>query len=72
MGLRGRYQMIIFEEEEIWVGSDNILAIESILLTDQENLIKAWQVMQAFKSGDSLAFKVLRGGKILELLSLVP
>ncbi len=72
MGLRGGYQMIIFEEEEIWVGGDIILAIESIELTDQENLMRAWQAMQALKSGDSLAFKVLRGGKILELQVTVP
>jgi serine protease Do len=72
MGLRGGYQIMILEGEEILVGGDIILAIEGLALTNEDNLITAWHQMQDLKSGDSLTFKILRKGKVMELFGTIP
>jgi len=72
MGLRGGYQIITLEGEEIVVGGDIILAIESIALTNEDNLMNSWQIMQELKAGDSLRFKILRKGKVMELCAAIP
>ncbi len=72
IGLRGGFQTITLEGKEILVGGDIILAIADIAFTSEDNLVKAWQNMQALKKGDSLTFRILRKGKVMQLRGIIP
>lgn len=72
MGLKGGFSRIYFEGVELMVGGDIILSVENIALTNQENLHKAWQIIQNLKSGDILQFTILRNGSIIEIAKEFP
>lgn len=72
MGLKGGTSIIYFEGGELIVGGDIILAVAHVTLTNQENLHKAWQLMQNLKSGDILQFTILRNGSVLEIAKAIP
>lgn len=72
LGLEGGAYKMNIEGDELLVGGDILLSLENIPLTNENNLHKAWQVMQRLKSGDSLKFKVLRRGTIIEVKRMIP
>ncbi len=72
MGIEGGTSRIYFESGELIVGGDIILSIEHIALTNQENLHKAWQLIQNLKSGDILQFTILRNGSVLKISKVIP
>jgi serine protease Do len=67
LGLRGGFYNMTFEGEEILVGGDILLALETIPLTNEENLGKAWSFLQTLKTGDSIRSTILRKGKVMKL-----
>ena len=72
MGVKGGTSRSYFEGSELIVGGDIILSIEHIALTNQENLHKAWLLIQNLKSGDILQFTILRNGSILKFAKTIP
>ncbi|SNR69435.1 serine protease Do [Lutibacter agarilyticus] len=72
MGIEGGTSRIYFEGGELIVGGDIILSIEHIALTNQENLHKAWQLIQNLNSGDILQFTILRKGTVLKIAKAIP
>ncbi len=67
----GIYEMTI-ENDTLILGGDIVLMLNDILLVNEESVIKAWYVLQELKQGDSLRVKILRKGKILEIVKKIP
>ena len=72
LGLRGGYYVMSIEGEELLVGGDILLALEAIPLTNEENLMKAYQLLQDLKVGDDINSTILRKGKIIVLKGQIP
>ena len=72
MSLIGGSSKIYFEGGEYIVGGDIILSIENISLINEENLHKAWWIIQNLKLGQVLHFKILRMGSVLEISRTIP
>ena len=72
MGLKGGLYKINIEGEELLIGGDIILSINKMPLISESNLHRAWKLMQNLKSGDSLKIKILRKGKVVELIRTIP
>jgi len=72
LGLRGGEYKMSIEEEELLVGGDILLSLGNIPLTNEDNLYKSWQLMQQLKTGDSLKIKILRKGKVIEIIRAIP
>jgi serine protease Do len=67
LGLRGGFYEMSLDGEEVVVGGDILLTLETIPLINEENLTKAWSLLQSLKAGDSIKSTILRKGKILEV-----
>ncbi|MFX0558606.1 S1C family serine protease [Maribacter sp. CXY002] len=72
LGLKGGSYAMTLEGETIWVGGDIILKLEDIPLTDNTNLLKAWQKLLSLKTGEPLSFTILRKGKLMVLKDTMP
>jgi serine protease Do len=62
LGLKGGQYLITIQGEEIILGGDIILSLEGIPLINEDNVIKAWHILQGLKSGDHIKFTILRKG----------
>lgn len=69
MGLKGGNIIATINEEDILVGGDIILEVNNISFADELAASKVRESIIALKKGDPVTFKVLRGGKIIELKS---
>lgn len=67
LGLRGGFYHMTIEGQELLAGGDIILALETIPLTNEENLGKAWSFLKGLKTGDSLKSTILRKGKVMKV-----
>ena len=72
LGLRGGFYEMILDDEELVVGGDILLALETIPLINKESLTKAWSLLQSLKAGDSISAKILRKGKIMKVSARIP
>ena len=71
MGLQGGRYKTTIEDEEFILGGDIILTIEKIPLINEDNLIKAWNLLQDLESGDYLSIVILRKGEVLEISKML-
>lgn len=69
MGLKGGHLQSVIEEEELLLGGDIILSVNDISAADPEFALRVRQNLIELKKGDLVSFRILRGGKILNLKS---
>jgi len=72
IGLKGGIYKITIEGEELVVGGDILLSVNNIALIKEENLHKAWRFIQNLNPGDTLQFKILRRGIVLDMVKTIP
>lgn len=72
MGLKGGTYRITIEGQDFLVGGDILLSVDSIKLIKEENLHMAWRYIQNLKPGETLKFKILRRGVIIEMVQTIP
>ncbi|MCK5442714.1 MAG: trypsin-like peptidase domain-containing protein [Maribacter sp.] len=72
LGLRGGFYHMTIEGQELLVGGDILLALQTIPLTNEENLGKAWSFLKGLKTGDSIKSTILRKGKVMKVSARIP
>ena len=72
LGLLGGFYHMTIEGQELVVGGDILLAVETIPLTNEENFGKAWSFLQGLKTGDSIKYTILRKGKVMKVSARIP
>ena len=72
LGLRGGFYSISIEDQKLVVGGDILLKLDTIALTNEQNLAKAWSYLQSLREGNTIKTTVLRKGKIIELTTKIP
>jgi len=72
LGLHGGFYHLNFEEENLMAGGDILLSLENIPLTNEENLTKAWSLLQNIRPGDTIRTTILRKGKVMKLSAKIP
>lgn len=72
LGLHGGIYHLNLEGENLIAGGDILLSLETIPLTSEENLTKAWSLLQHLKAGDSIRTTILRKGKVMKLSAKIP
>ena len=71
LGLRGGFYQISIEGNQLLVGGDILLTLNTIPLINEENLLKAWAILQGLKLGDTLKSTILRKGKVMKVSSKI-
>ncbi len=69
MGLKGGNIIATINEEDILIGGDIILEVNNISFADELAATEVRENLINLKKGDHVTFKILRGGKIIELKS---
>lgn len=72
LGLKGGSHLMTIDGETLLIGGDIILKLEDIPLTNNENLLKAWQKIISLKTGEPVSFTILRKGKVMVLKDTMP
>ena len=65
LGLQGGFRTAVFGEEEVLLGGDIILAVDHIVIKDEDSIYKIWEYFNSNLSTVTYNLKVLRGGKIM-------
>lgn len=72
IGLKGGSYKMVIEGEELIVGGDILLSVENTPLISEENMHKGWQLIQVLKPKDTIKLDILRKGKIISLVRIIP
>lgn len=65
LGLQGGFRTAVFDEEEVLLGGDIILAVDHIVIKDEDSSYELWEYFNSNLSTVTYNLKVLRGGKIM-------
>jgi len=66
LGLQGGFRTAVIDEEEVLLGGDIILAVDHIVIKDEDSIYKIWEYFNSNLSTVTYNLKVLRGGKIMD------
>ncbi|WP_238718972.1 S1C family serine protease [Pelagihabitans pacificus] len=72
LGLRGGFYHMGIEGDQLLAGGDILLSLETIPLTNGENLTKAWSILERLQPGDIVRCTILRKGKVMNLEVIIP
>ncbi|MCK5846727.1 MAG: trypsin-like peptidase domain-containing protein [Bacteroidales bacterium] len=68
MGLKGGSIIVQIGKEELVIGGDIIIQLDDKRLDTPEEILKALDYLNALKVGDKYTFKVLRMGKMIDIV----
>jgi len=66
-GIKGGFQNVLIDDEEILLGGDIILQVDDIVITGEESILKLWEYLNTVQSTVTHKIKILRAGEIIEL-----